>query len=117
MIDAEGIRSIVQQYRRFGWELRRVLLTPEMEKHLGPAADELFGGIPVARSAINGAWFTRPSKHGRMAWEIRALEDLPYALIEVVDAGLTDAELENILSGTEEKLRVRHSFVDRGGDT
>ena len=114
MIDAVTIRSIIEQYEKFGWALRRVLLTRDLRAKIGIAADELFKGVTVKQSDVDAAWFTREAKNGGTAWELRALQEFPFALIEVVDPDATTDEIELTLSDTEQKLRDRRHSASNG---
>ena len=114
MISADGIRSIFEQYERFGWRLNRVLVTPELKASIGAELDDIFVSVQATESDINAAWFTRAAKHGRTAWELRALQELPYALVEVVDDATPQEELNDALKRVEARLRERHSIADRG---
>jgi hypothetical protein len=107
MISAEAVRSIISQYERFGWQLRKVLLRPQLRDSIAGEMDDLFGTVEVIESDIDAAWFTRESKGGGTAWELRALHDSPFALIEVVDADVSDSELDEVLGGIEQQLRER----------
>ena len=103
MIDASAIAEIITTYKKYGWILRRVLLSPELAEKLGDSADTLFGDAPISDSAVDAAWFSRPPAVGEVAWEIRYLGDIPYALLAKVDE--SDPGFENILQVVEERLR------------
>jgi len=103
MIDSRGIGEIIATYHKYGWVLRRVLLTAARGKILGKDKDTLFGDVAITDSVIDAAWFSRPPQKGGVAWEIRYLGDIPYALLENADEN--DPEFENILQGVEERLR------------
>ena len=103
MIGASAIAEIIATYQKHGWILRRVLLTVTSNKKLGKNKDILFGGVAITVSEIDAAWFSRPQKKGIIAWEIRYLGELPYALLERVDE--SDPEFENILRRTEALFR------------
>jgi hypothetical protein len=103
MIDASAIAAIIETYQKHGWILRRVLLSPALKTNLGEDAEILFGDVPITDSVIDAAWFSRPPKNGGVAWEIRYLGDVPYALLSHADEN-TD-EFETILQGVEERLR------------
>ena len=102
MIDAGAIRELVETYRKHGWVLRRALLSPALGKKLGDGKGRLFGDVPVKDSDIDAAWFSRPTKPGPIAWEIRYLGDIPYALLESVDEN--GPEFEDTLKRVEERL-------------
>ena len=98
MIDANEINEILATYKKYGWELRRVLLTQELRKSVG----QMFGGVTVFESDIDAAWFSRSPPPGAIAWEIRHMSTAPYALLEHLDE--TDADFESALRVVEERL-------------
>lgn len=99
MIDANEINAILDTYKKYGWELRRVLLTAELKKRVG----EIFEGVSVTDSDIDAAWISRPPQPGAIAWEIRHLSAAPYALLEHLDE--TDPDFESALRAVEARLR------------
>lgn len=102
MIDASAIAAIIATYQTHGWILRRVLLSPALINALGAGKDTLFGDVPITDSSIDAAWFSRPPKIGAVAWELRYLGDVPYALLSNADENTP--EFEAILQGIEEQL-------------
>jgi hypothetical protein len=114
MIDVATIRSIIEQYKKFGWELRRVLLTPKLDAEIEIAKEELFKGVEIKQSDLDAAWFTRAAKNGGTAWELRALQESPFALIEVVDPDVIAEEIDLILAATEQQLRDRRHSASNG---
>ena len=107
MISADGVRAIIAQYEKFGWRLRRVLVTEELREYLGNEISGHFRNADVVDSDLDAAWFSRPSRGAGVAWEVRMLDDLPFALVEVVDVDDDDA-LEGVLLRLENDLRSRH---------
>ncbi len=103
MIDALSIAEIIATYQKYGWILRRVLLTKELKQALHGSSSDLFAGIDVCDSAIDAAWFSRPPQDGVVAWEIRYLGNFPFALLEKVDEN--DPKFDNVLSSIELRLR------------
>lgn len=99
MIDANEINEILATYKKYGWELRRVLLTTAVKESIG----DIFEGVSVAESDIDAAWFSRPPQPGAIAWEIRHLSTAPYALLEHLDE--TDPDFEAALHAVEKRLR------------
>lgn len=99
MIDANEIKEILATYKKYGWDLRRVLLTAELKNNVG----EVFADVPVTDADIDAAWFSRPPQTGAIAWEIRHLSTAPYALLEHLDEA--DADFEVALLGVQERLR------------
>ncbi len=105
MIDRSGIASMLDQYEKHGWELRRVLLSSELrEKDPGIAA-AFFSEVELLDAEIDGAWFSRSSRQGSTAWELRHLSTSPYALVETIRDDATADEIEEILERTEERLK------------
>lgn len=107
MISVEGIRAIIAQYEKFGWRLRRVLLTPELRKQLDNTAGSLFGNAEVIDFDLDAAWFSRPSRGNGVAWEIRRLDDFPLALVDVIDVDTDEDSSEEVFSRLEADLRDR----------
>ena len=105
MISTDAIKEILATYKKHGWVLRRVLLSPGLKRQIGNEAETLFAGVELKDTDLDAAWFSRQSRKDSVAWEIRRLGPLPFALIEVVDADLPAEELENVLSDAEERLR------------
>lgn len=102
MIDAVAIKEILETYKKYGWTLRRVLLSDELTLTVGDTRN-FFGGVPVITSDLNAAWFSRPPKDGPNAWEIRHLSTDPYSLVEHIDENSADFEAR--LSSVESRLR------------
>ena len=102
MMTAAEFRSIVEQYVRHGWVLRRVLLSESTRQKLADHVAGVLGEAPVVEREFDAAWFSRPPADGTIAWEIRNLGDTPYALVEHLDEG--DPQFENALRLVEERL-------------
>jgi hypothetical protein len=103
MIDLSGITEILETYKKYGWLLRRVLLTERARGSLGDHLKATFGGVPIVPSDIDAAWFSRNPQSGSIPWEIRHLSSNPYALVEHVDEA--SADFEAILADVEARLR------------
>lgn len=104
MIDAGSIAQILSVYKKHGWVLRRVLLSPALEKALGARADEIFGGTEAEGSKLDGLWLSRPSKGTLEAWELRHLSTSPFAMLEVVESATPEDERNAVLSDVEERM-------------
>ncbi len=105
MIAKAAIENILEQYKKHGWQLSRVLLTGRLKAAL-PEPQLLFGNIAIRPSDLDAAWFSRPSRPGTVAWEIRHLSDNPFAFVVGVNDGADAAEREAILLDAEERLRT-----------
>ncbi len=99
MIDSTTITDILTTYKKYGWELRRVLLTTAVKEKIG----DIFSGASVTDADIDAAWFSRPPQPGAIAWEIRHLSTAPYALLEHLDE--TGEDFEAALRAVETQLR------------
>ena len=100
------IALIIDQYRKHGWTLRRVLLSDAIREKV-PDLASTFAHVEVREAAIDAAWFSRSSRPGSTAWELRHLSAAPYALVETIHDGTTFADAEKALGRTEERLREK----------
>jgi hypothetical protein len=98
MIDQGTLAEIIATYQKHGWILRRVLLSGPAKQAFGPTIDD----VPVFDSTIDAAWFSRPPQSGGVAWEIRYLGDVPFALLENIDE--SSPSFEDDLSSVEARL-------------
>lgn len=105
MIGTDTIIEVLATYKKHGWVLRRVLLSPGLKVQVGDEAESLFPDAKLIDSDLDAAWFSRQSRPDSVAWELRKLGPLPFALVEVVDADLPAESLESVFSETEERLR------------
>ena len=103
MIKAAQIAEILSLYQIHGWILRRVLLSDKLRKSIGAETNTLFADASVKISDIDAAWFSRKTQNNDTAWEIRHLSSAPFALVVVADED--SIELDNLLLGTENRLR------------
>lgn len=86
MITTGQITEILSLYKKHGWNLCRVLLSAELQKTLNDEEIKaIFGNVEIIKSEINAVWFSRPSKHSKIAWELRHLSETPYAFFELFD--------------------------------
>lgn len=104
MIRGEDLAAIIEQYRRHGWEPRRLLFIAEPDAEL---LSLLPTGVERAEAAVDALWFTRRSREGEEAWELRRLTGSPYALVEVIADGSDEAEVEEKLSAAAERMAER----------
>lgn len=104
MIDEKQIREILSLYKKHGWNLSRVLLSAGLEKQLSGKIENFFGAAEIVSSQIDAAWFTRPSKHDREAWELRHLSATPFALFEVFEPEAGESFKKERLREMEEQL-------------
>ena len=103
MTEPDKIREIIGTYEKYGWILRRLMLTAKTHQNLA-AGDPLTAYITSLRQAtpIDMAWFSRPPRDGGVAWELRYLGEPPFALLETIDESSPD--FEDSLRAVEERL-------------
>lgn len=102
MIDSGAFRALVETYRKHGWMLRRVLLSSAGKRSLEENVIEFSVSIPIVDSEMDAAWFSRPPAERGVAWELRYLGDVPYALVENIDEKSADFEAK--ITAVESKL-------------
>jgi hypothetical protein len=100
----ELFRQIIATYRRHGWELRRVLLTPDTRAAITDTETQ-FGTAELRDDQIDALWFARPSHAGREAWELRLVAEAPYALFEAFEPDETEGTREEKRRQIEAKMR------------
>jgi len=107
VISEDAVREILSQYKKFGWRLERVLLTPDLKKGIVDSIKVLFEDKTIIESDLDAAWFTRSAVNGRIAWELRSLTNTPFALVvsSAPDAG--GSELNELFSRVEDEMRQR----------
>ncbi len=103
MIDAHQIQEILTQYKKHGWSLSRVLLSPAARKILSASPENLFGEVEITSSEVDAAWFSRPSGKNGEAWELRRLSGTPFALFEIFD----DDDEEEIREEARQEMQTR----------
>ena len=106
MIKSEPIAQILSLYRKHGWTLRRVLLSPPLQTALEDSLADLFGEAPVIASEIDAVWFSRTSRPGQEAWELRRLSETPFALFETFDAEDDEEVREEARAEMESRLKT-----------
>jgi hypothetical protein len=125
-------RDALALYRRHGWTLARVLMTPRTLADLsraagsegeparaiareitagadeadpgGGAAAPAFEGVAARASEVDAMWLRRPSAGGREAWELRLISDPPYALFELFEPGEPEEEREDVRREMEARI-------------
>lgn len=106
------IDSIVGQYEKHGWKLRRILLT---KAELIATADDLKTQYPEAQlmeSQIDALWFSRPNRDVE-TWELRRLSGTPFALLEVFDLVASQEHRENAILNVERRMAESLSKSNR----
>jgi hypothetical protein len=101
----ERFSETLANYRRHGWQLRRVLLRPESLAQLTPLPANVFEDAPVQESTCDAMWFSRASHMGREAWELRLVAETPYALFETFEPDEAEEDREELRQEMEARLR------------
>jgi len=107
MIGEQQIKEILAQYKKHGWNLRRVLLSADASENL--SAVFLREQANIVSSEINAAWFSRRSGDGRETWELRRLSGTPFALVEVFEEAEAEAAREKRRREVETRLKEQAS--------
>lgn len=103
MIGSTAITEIFSTYKKHGWILRRVLLSPALKTTVAGATFRMIEGVKIVESDIDAAWFSRPPASGGIAWELRYLGDTAFALLANIDEA--HPEFEESLEQIETRLR------------
>lgn len=99
------IEEIVGVYQKHGWQLRRVLLRPEIRAEAAESSSMPADATPVEESEIDALWFSRASHGDREAWELRLVAENPYALFEMFEKDETEEQREEMRREMEARLR------------
>ena len=76
------IREIVATYEKYDWVVREFVLTKETSSEIAKRLGQAYPRAGIRTSIVSAAWFSRPSKDDREAWELRLLSENPLALFE-----------------------------------
>ena len=98
------ITSIIEQYAKHDWAVRRVKLSPASIAALGDELTSTYADAQIIESANEGIWFSRRTLPDREAWELRRLSGSPFALVAVVGDDLSEDEREDVLNSIEQRM-------------
>jgi len=96
--------ELLETYRKYGWELKGALLTPNTRVELSGREPDL-AVVPVKDSSFDALWFSRPSHQKREAWELRLLAETQYALFESFEPDETEEQREEMKLEMEARMR------------
>ena len=105
MTTIELAREIVATYESHGWELRRVLLSPEARAEIAAHAKDIFADATIHDSNVNALWFARASHAQRESWELRLISAQSYALFEAFEANEAEEDREDVRREMENRMR------------
>lgn len=103
----ELCKEIIANYRRHGWELKRVLITPAVRNDLKAEAEGIFDRADLIEAEFDALWFARPSTAGREAWELRLVAEQAYALFAAFESDETEEDRD------EARLEMEHQMRDQ----
>jgi hypothetical protein len=104
MLTTQQISEILNLYSKFGWQLKKVLLTDRLKVSLGKDLKDLFGDTEIKPAKVDAVWFSRPSGTDSVAWELRRLSDTPFALFEAFDLDDDEETCEEVRAEMESRL-------------
>lgn len=102
-MSAELFMELLTTYRKYGWELRSVVLQPATQAVL--EKEQLLDQVSVKEASFDALWFSRPSHNNREAWELRLLSQTQYALFEAFEPDETEEEREDVKLEMEARMR------------
>ena len=102
-MSADLFMELLATYRKYGWELRSVLLQPATQAVL--EKEQVLDKVPVKEASFDALWFSRPSHNNREAWELRLLSQTQYALFEAFEPDETEEEREDMKLEMEARMR------------
>ena len=104
----DQFRETLATYRKYGWQLARVMMHPDALAELRKATGgEEFESITAREFPVDAMWFMRPSGGGRESWELRLVSASPYALFELFEPDEAEEDREDVRREMEAKLRER----------
>ena len=109
MPSLELCQEIIATYQRHGWQLKRVLVTPETRNDLSEQDLGVFNEASLSEAEFDALWFARPSHADREVWELRLLAEHPYALFAAFESDETEAEREAA------RLEMEHQMREQAG--
>jgi hypothetical protein len=95
-------------YRKYGWQLARVMMCPDARAELRAATGgEDYETVTAREFPVDAMWFVRPAEGGREAWELRLVSESPYALFEMFEPDEAEEDREDVRREMEAKLKER----------
>jgi hypothetical protein len=108
MRQLDQFRETYATYRKYGWQLARVMMRSETLAELkSTTGGEEFESLPAREFSIDAMWFVRPAEGGREAWELRLVGESPYALFELFEPDEAEEDREDVRREMEAKMRER----------
>ncbi len=98
------LKEIVATYKKYDWNLKEILFRKGNDPDPGQELSENFEEATIREAEIDAAWFSRPSKHKRQAWELRIVAEQPLALFETFPNDIDKAQLDRNRNEMETRL-------------
>ncbi len=99
MSNIKLIDELIRQYEKFGWETQSLLLTEETQKGI---TKKTLDDFEIKTASFDAIWFSRLSKNQKTAWELRHINENPYALFELIEE---EQELDKVLKNAETRMQ------------
>ena len=103
-MDRNILIEIISTYEKYDWTLREILVSEDSTEDFDAYLRTKFKDIEIRPSAIPAAWFSRPSKHDQVAWELRFIGEQPLALFETFPADFSRENRKNARKEMETRL-------------
>ncbi len=105
MINASEVKEILSTYEKYGWTIKQILLSDELKNSLSSEElEEIVGKSEISESSVDAVWFSRPSKYGKTAWELRHLNQNPFAIFELTDEDDDESAKVEMLKNAETRM-------------
>ncbi|MEO5857438.1 MAG: hypothetical protein ABIR33_00670 [Pyrinomonadaceae bacterium] len=104
MKEIAEIVSIIEQYSKHDWVVRRITLSSGLVAALGAEMAVRHPDIKVEESHREAIWFSRRTLPDREAWELRRLSGSPFALVALLEDAWSQDDREQVLRDTEDRM-------------
>ena len=113
----DQFRETLATYRKYGWQLARVLMRPATLAELKTTTGvEEFESHAARESSVDAMWFVRPAAGGRESWELRLVSESPYALLEIFEPDEAEDEREDVRREMEAKMKDKYEGGTRNDE-
>ncbi len=104
-MDIDLLKEIIATYRKYEWNLLKILVSNGTTTDVTHKLEAVYeNDAEICNSEMDAAWFTRPSKKDREAFELRLIDENPFALFETFPKDIDQTERENMLKDMETRL-------------
>ncbi len=98
------LKEISAEYEKHDWKLQRILIECDADDLKDNEIKKAVGNVEIRPSAVDAAWFSRPSKGTREAWELRIIAEQPFALFESFSSDVNEEKREQVRNEMETRL-------------